>query len=76
MLNALSQAVQAICELSCTKGPLSQWAAMTNRSDLPPNCLDRDLPARTWRLRGLYTKIRGPYQDKSDRVAVMMLEVC
>ena len=24
---------------------------------------------RTWRLRGLYAKIRCPYQDKSDRVA-------
>ena len=32
----------------------------------PPNCLDKGLPARTWRLRGLHAKIRGPYQDKSD----------
>ena len=35
----------------------------------PPNCLDKGLPVRTWRLRGRYAKIRGPYQDKSDRVA-------
>ena len=34
----------------------------------PPNYLDKGLPVRTWRLRGLYAKIRGPYQDKSDRV--------
>ena len=27
------------------------------------------MPVRTWRLRGLCAKIRGPYQDKSDRVA-------
>ena len=36
----------------------------------PPSCLDKGLPVRTWRLRGLYAKIRGPCQDKSDRVVV------
>ena len=35
----------------------------------PPNCLDKALSVRTGRLRGLYAKIRGPYHDKSDRVA-------
>ena len=35
----------------------------------PPNCLNKGLPVRTWRLHGLYAVIRGPYQDKSDRVA-------
>ena len=34
----------------------------------PPNCLDKGLPARTWRLRGLCAKIRDPNQGKSDRV--------
>ena len=34
----------------------------------PPNCLDKGLHARTWRVRGLHAKICGPYQDKSDRV--------
>ena len=43
-----------------------------------PNCLDKGLPVRTWRLRGLYAKIRARlYQEcrhsftcqcKSDRV--------
>ena len=33
----------------------------------PPNCFDKGLPVRTWHLRGLPAKIRGPYQDKSDR---------
>ena len=37
----------------------------------PPKCLDKALPARTWRLRGLCAKNRGPYQDKSDRVEVV-----
>ena len=27
------------------------------------------MPVRTWRLRGFHAKIRGPCQDKSDRVA-------
>ena len=36
----------------------------------PPNCLDKRLPAWEWRLRGLYANIRGPHQDKSDRVVV------
>ena len=35
----------------------------------PQNCLGKGLPVRTWRLRGLCAKIRGPNQDKSDRVA-------
>ena len=35
-----------------------------------PNCLDTGLPVRMWRLRGRCAKIRGPYQDKSDRVGV------
>ena len=34
-----------------------------------PNCLDKGLPVRTWRPRGLCAAIRGPYQGKSDRVA-------
>ena len=34
----------------------------------PPNCLHKGLRAWTWCLRGTYAKIRGPYQDKSDRV--------
>ena len=36
--------------------------------DFPPNCLDKGLPVRTWRLRGACANIRGPCQDKSDRV--------
>ena len=36
----------------------------------PPNCLDKGLPVRTWRLRGLSSKIRGLNQDKSDRVVL------
>ena len=35
---------------------------------VPPNCLDKGLPVRKWRLRGLCVKIRGSYQDKSDQV--------
>ena len=35
----------------------------------PPNYLDKDLALRTWRLRGLYAKIRGPHRNKFDRVA-------
>ena len=27
----------------------------------PPKCLARGLPVRTWRLRGLYAQICGPY---------------
>ena len=40
-----------------------------------PNCLDKGLPVRTWRLRGLCAKIRGPYQDKSDRVVLRLFLV-
>ena len=36
----------------------------------PPNCLDKGLPVRMWRLQGIYAKIRGPHQDNSDRVAL------
>ena len=32
----------------------------------PPNCLDKGLPVRAWRLRGLCAQICGPYQDKSE----------
>ena len=39
----------------------------------PPNNLDKGLPVWTWRLRGLYAKIRGSYQDKSDRVGLPLL---
>ena len=38
-----------------------------------PKYLDKDpkgLHVRAWRLRGLCAKTRGPYQDKSNRVAV------
>ena len=35
-----------------------------------PNCLDKGLPVRTWRLRGLCATIRGSHQDKSDRVGM------
>ena len=34
-----------------------------------PDCLDKGLPVRAWRLRGLYAETRGRYRDKSDRVA-------
>ena len=34
----------------------------------PPNCHAKGLPVRAWCLRGLYAKIPGPFQDKSDRV--------
>ena len=39
-----------------------------------PYSLDKGLPVRTWRLRGLYAKIRGPYQDKYDRVGLCAVE--
>ena len=42
----------------------------------PPKCIDKGLPVRTWRLRGLYAGIRGPYQDKSDRVAWQLQGNC
>ena len=38
----------------------------------PPNCLHKGLRAWTWCLRGTYAKIRGPYQDKSDRVEALL----
>ena len=34
----------------------------------PSDCPDKGLPVRAWRQRGLYAKIRGPYQHTSDRV--------
>ena len=37
----------------------------------PPNCLDKGLPLRTWRLRGLCAEICGPHRDKFDRVAAL-----
>ena len=44
-------------------GPLSalptRCALLSTRSD-PLQCLDKPLPVRTWRLRGLYARVRGP----------------
>ena len=40
-------------------------ATHTHSVGFPPNCLDKGLPVRPWRLRGLYATLRGPYQDKS-----------
>ena len=47
------------------------WVALRRHNlsaGSPQNCHDKGLPVRTWHLRGLYAKIRGPYQDKTDRV--------
>ena len=50
---------------------LSYDGQQTARSDplhtvLLLHMIDEGLPVRKWRLRGLYAKIRGPYQDQSQ----------
>ena len=47
----------------CSKGP-RVLETLSHSVGSAPNCPVKGLPARTWRLRGLYAKFRGPCQDK------------
>ena len=54
---------------SCLQGPRNSTRLQhSTRSDPLQIIFDKGLPVRTWRLRELYATIRGPHQDKADRV--------